>query len=230
MVLPAAALGQEARIRAWVEGLASENFRERVEAQEKLLEWGRSSPARAMDLLFAEQDAATDAEARIRLREALRELVVADHQNNHGEGYVGVRMAEVPAVVPGVKIPRTGIQVVFVEPGSPGDRAGLVVGDVIVSFEHLRWTGQGAVDAFTNAVRRCKPRETVKLGVLRDGELKEVPVTLGIRRLGLSEKGDLLWPNGMHPALPDTGAAEDKAKEEIFRAWMERKRAAKKVP
>jgi hypothetical protein len=230
IAIPAIALGQEPKIRTWVASLSSENFLERVEAREKLLEWGRKNPGRAMDLLYAELTAATDAEARILLREALRVLVVEDHQRNHGEGYVGVRMLELNVAVPGDQAPRTGVQIIGVEADSPADRAGLVVGDVIVSLDGLRWSGPGATDAFTQAVRKHKPRETVKLGVLRNGEMNEIPVALGIRPLGALERQDFLWANGMPPSLPNPEEAEEKARETIFRAWLERKRALKKVP
>ncbi len=230
MAVPAIAFGQEPKIRTWVDSLASENFLERVEAREKLLEWGRRNQARAMDLLYTEYGAATDAEARILLREALRDLVVEDYLRNHGEGYVGVRMLELNVAVSGDQVPRTGVQIIFVEPGSPADRAGLVVGDVIVSLDGLRWSGPGATDAFTNAVRKRKPRETVKLGILRNGEMNEVSVALGTRPLGALERQDLLWANGMPPVLPDPGEAEEKGRERIFRTWLERKRVPKKVP
>lgn len=231
MAVPAIAFGQEPKIRTWVDSLASENFLERVEARDKLLEWGRKNPPRAMDLLYAEYGTATDAEARILLREALRDLVVEDHLRNHGEGYVGVRMLELPNVaVPGDQMPRAGVQVIVVEPESPADRAGLVVGDVIVSLDGLRWSGPGATDAFTSAVRKHKPRETVKLGILRNGEMNEVSVALGTRPLGALERQDLLWANGMPPVIPSPEAAEEKGRDTIFRAWLERKRAPKKVP
>ena len=231
LALPAIAFGQEANFRKWVDSLSSENFRERVESREKLLEWGRKNPVRAMDLLYAEEVAATDAEARILLREALRELVVDDHQKNHGEGYVGVGMLEqLNAAVPGDQVPRSGVQVIAVEPGSPADRSGLGVGDVIVSLNGLRWSGPGAVDAFTQAIRKHKPRETVKLGVLRNGELNEVSIALGVRRLGALERQTFLWANGVPPSIPNPEEAEEKARETIFRNWLERKRAAKKVP
>jgi hypothetical protein len=230
LALPAIALGQEANLRKWVDSLSSEDFRERVESRDKLLDWGRKNPARAMDLLYAEQTAATDVEARILLREALRELVVDDHQKNHGEGYVGVRMLELNVAVPGDQVPRTGVQVIGIEPDSPADRAGLLVGDVIVSLDGLRWSGPGATDAFTHAIRKHKPRETVKLGVLRNGELNEVALALGIRPLGALERQDLLWANGMPPSIPRPAEVEEKARETIFRNWLERKRTPKKVP
>lgn len=231
MVLPAIAFGQEPEIRTWVDSLSSENFRERVESCGRLLEWGRKNPARALDLLYAEHAAATDAEARILLREALRELVVEDHQRNHGEGYVGVRMLELNVAVPGDQVPRTGVQVIGVEPDSPADRAGLLVGDVIISLDGLRWSGPGATDAFTNAIRKHKPGETVKLAVLRNGELNDISLALGTRPLGALERQDLLWANGMPPSIPNPEEAEEKARETIFRTWLERKRtAAKKVP
>lgn len=228
--VPAFAFGQEPKVGDWVAALSSENFRERVESRDKLLDWGRKNPARAMELFFAEHESAADAEAKILLREALRELVVEDHQRNHGEGYVGVRMLELNVAVPGDQAPRSGVQIIGVEPESPASQAGLEVGDVIVSLNELRWSGEGAVAAFSNAIRRHKPQEKVKLGILRNGELKEVSLALGIRPLGASERQNLLWANGMGRQLPNPQQAEEKARQAIFRTWLDRKRAGKKLP
>ncbi|WP_035611539.1 PDZ domain-containing protein [Haloferula sp. BvORR071] len=230
-VIPATAFCQAAKWQDSVKLLASENFREREEAQGKLMEWARSEPIRAMDLIFGELEKATDPEVRLRLRESLRELVIADHQKNHGEGYVGIRMLELNVAIPGDNLPRTGVQVADVVADSPAEHAGLKTGDVIVSLAGLRWSGAGAPEAFSGAVRKLKPGDKVKLEILRNGELSEATIELGVRPLGMPEAAPrLLFANGAFVPPPDPAVGEEKAREDVFRGWLENKRAAQKGP
>jgi hypothetical protein len=71
-----------------------------------------------------------------------------------------------------------GVKLSGVTPGSPGDKAGLRAGDIIV--------GMGALDVadlqgLTDALRAHKPGDTVPLRVLRDGKPLTLQVTLGQR-------------------------------------------------
>ena len=231
-VVPATAFCQGAKVREWVGLLASENFREREEAQLQLTTWALSEPSRALELLFSEYEATAEPEAKLRLREPLRELVVADHQKNHGRGFVGVGMRELLNVaIPGDNLARTGVLVTEVKEKSPADRAGLKLGDVIVSLEGLRWVGTGAPEAFSTVVKKCKPGEKVKLEILRNGELSKVTVQLEARPLGMSDVTPrMLWENGMFIAPPDPVEGEEKAREEVLRTWLEEKRASRKLP
>jgi len=228
--LPATAFCQTAKVRGWLDSLASESFKERMEAQQHLVEWGKSSPVPALDILFREFDAAGDPEVRIRLRESLRELVIARHLKENGEGYVGIQMNEMNLAVPGDKIPRAGVQVVDVKADTPASRAGLLAGDVIVSLDGLRWTGPGAKEAFAQAVKKFKPGEIVALEVFRNDKLVKIPVTLGTRPLGLPEAQGLLWANGLGAPMPDLAEFEEKARESIFKEWLDQKRSSKKLP
>ena len=62
-----------------------------------------------------------------------------------------------------------------VYPGSPAEAAGLDRDDVVLAVDN-RVVG---ADAFTQAVAAHKPGDTIRVTVIRLGELKEVPVTLG---------------------------------------------------
>jgi hypothetical protein len=72
-----------------------------------------------------------------------------------------------------------GVKISGVTAGSPGERAGLQAGDVIV--------GMGKADVadlqgLTDALRAHKPGQTVPLRVLRDGKELTLEVTLGVRK------------------------------------------------
>ncbi len=237
-VIPATAFCQgakpaAAKPAALVEALASEEFREREEAQAKLETWANSDPARGMEFLFREYQKPGDPEVHVRVRKVLRGLVVEDHQRNHGEGYMGVRYMELNVPIPGDDQPHTGVQLSDVMEGSPAARAGLERGDIVVALDGLRWTGAGAADAFKSAVRKIKPHTKVELEFLRNGELKKTKVELDVRPLGLPEAAPpmVLLPNGMiAPQVQDPKKLEEEAREEIFSNWLEGKRGKPAAP
>ena len=71
-----------------------------------------------------------------------------------------------------------GVKVSGAVPGSPADRAGLKEGDVLT-----QWNGKdiGSIYGLTDQLRRAKPGDQVKLGVLRDGKTIELEATLTTR-------------------------------------------------
>jgi len=196
-------------------GLASEEFAERERAQLQLLEWAGRQPDRGEAWLIREYQAAGDPEVRLRVRSVLRELVVAEYQQA-GPGYVGIQMDEAKVALPGEAGLRSGVRVRFVVPGTPASKAGLLAGDVIVAFGKQRWAEDGAVAAFAAAVKAERPGTTVELSIVRNGELKKIPVVLGPRPMGLPEFGGLLMPND-----PKEVEAQDKrAKDAYFDRWL----------
>lgn len=73
----------------------------------------------------------------------------------------------------------SGVQIVSVESGTPGDVAGLQVGDVITAVDG---NAISAKDPFANQLLfDHKPGDTVKLTVDRNGSETTVSVTLGVR-------------------------------------------------
>ncbi|MGA9567273.1 MAG: Do family serine endopeptidase [Candidatus Korobacteraceae bacterium] len=74
-----------------------------------------------------------------------------------------------------------------VQPDSPGGRAGLKVGDVIVGLDGKKVAGAGELQA---QVSEMRPGTKVTLDVLRDGKSMNVPVTL--EELGSKDKTEEL--------------------------------------
>ena len=73
----------------------------------------------------------------------------------------------------------SGVQVVTVESGTPGEKAGLQVGDVITAIDGNAIT---AKNPFANQLLfDHKPGDTVKLTVQRGGSEMTISVTLGVR-------------------------------------------------
>ena len=73
---------------------------------------------------------------------------------------------------------KSGVLISNVQPGGPGDKAGLKAGDIIVSIDG-RSIKDG--DDLVNDIAVRKPGSTAKLGYLRNGSTETATVTIGDR-------------------------------------------------
>jgi predicted metalloprotease with PDZ domain len=197
-------------------GLAAEDFRTREQAQAGLLAWSRERPAQAMDLLYLESRRAPDPEVRERCLAVLRELVIDDYLKE-GEGYIGIRMQDETANVPGDPKPRRVIRVIQVVENSAASQAGLRINDLVCGLQEKIWHDAAASQPFSETIRQFKPGSRVVLKVLREGKLLEVPVKLGRRPLFADNPF-------LDPRQLDMEAAERAAKEAHFQRWLERRK------
>ena len=92
-------------------------------------------------------------------------------------GYLGVQTQEISgAMSAALHLPSsTGALVASVQPDSPAAKAGLQPGDVIQS---LNGTKVATARALAVDVADVKPGDTTQVGVLRDGQVKTVQVTV----------------------------------------------------
>lgn len=197
--------------------LKSEDFRTRETAQAELLAWARKQPEAATRELLRQSSIAEDPETRERCLAVLRDLV-GDEYLKEGEGYIGIRMQDEVAVIPGSANPCAVIRVMQVVPDSAAQRAGLQINDLIASLNGQGWNGGVASVPFGAKIRQMKPNAEVRLKVLREGKLLDIDVKLGRRPL-----------NADNPFLDDRQldleAAERAAKEAYFRRWLEERKA-----
>jgi membrane-associated protease RseP (regulator of RpoE activity) len=71
-----------------------------------------------------------------------------------------------------------GVHLLGVHPGGPGDKAGLQVGDTVLSLGGMRIT---QMSDLANLLDIYKPGDKVVLEIFRDGQMKKVDLTLGLR-------------------------------------------------
>ncbi|MCW1924845.1 PDZ domain-containing protein [Luteolibacter arcticus] len=232
-MLPASVLGEGEFPAAALGSLASEEYKDRVQAQRDLIAWAQEKPENAGNRLLQEHDATGDPEVRLRLREALKEVVVSEYQRKEGKGYVGIQMDERNVALPGNDEQRGGVWVTWVHPDTPAAKAGLQVNDVVVALNDIKWpAGMGARESFATEIRRHKPGDKVKLEVLRGAEVMKLEMTLAARPMGLDQAMRLfLLPGaGGEDPVEDLKVLEKQAKDDYFDRWLAEKRAAAKKP
>jgi membrane-associated protease RseP (regulator of RpoE activity) len=196
--------------------LESEDFRTREEAQALILKWARETPQEAIETLYKHTVDADEPEVRERCLAVLRELV-GDEYSRHGEGFIGVRMLDELATVPDDPGQRAAIRVTFVMPKSPAEKAGLKINDLIVAVEDRTWREIPVILPFSDEIKKHKPGTRIRLTVLRDGKLLEVPVILARRPLEAD--------NPFLDRRPfDMEAAEAAAREAHFQRWLKDRR------
>lgn len=71
-----------------------------------------------------------------------------------------------------------GVKVASVIQGSSGEKAGLQAGDIITS---INGDPVKKLADYSDALKKLQPGDTIKLGILREGKAKIIPITLGER-------------------------------------------------
>lgn len=97
-------------------------------------------------------------------------------------GYLGILPTDVDQVMAqalGLDDIR-GVMISRVEEDTPADKAGLKEQDIIVSIDG-EMLNNGDANVFRTKIATFKPKEKVELGIIRDGNLETIEVTLGQR-------------------------------------------------
>ncbi len=111
---------------------------------------------------------------------------VAQHLLEHGQvqrGFLGVgtqpvRLATAQAESLGQE---TGLLIVSVEPDSPADKSGLLVGDILVHFNGEKLTD---VDTLLALLSGSTVGKTLPVKLVRGGQIQDAQVTVGTRPQG----------------------------------------------
>ncbi len=98
------------------------------------------------------------------------------HSANASSGKQGRRVST--GSVPDFTYTGKGVRISSVIDDSPGAKAGLKAGDILMKLNGVDLTD---LKVYTNELKKYKPGESVVFMILRDGKEKEVPVVLGAR-------------------------------------------------
>jgi len=196
--------------------LQVDEFSQRELAQADLLRWAREHHEAGLDAVFKHSRVAEDPEVRDRCLAVVRELVNDDYLND-GEGFIGIRMLDELANIPGDPKPCKVIRVVQVVADSAAQNAGLQLNDLIVGVGDQVWHEGAASLLFSEQIRQLKPKTKLTLKVLRNGKPMVIDVTLG-RRPQLADQ--LFLDRQVDPE-----ALERAAKDAYFRRWLERRKS-----
>lgn len=172
--------------------LLSESFAERQEAEKKLIDWAREKDSeKRAEELFRRYLVSEDPEEFRRLTDVL--LAVHFEKKKEiipqtGPGFIGISMdpaqirqgffleqggniAPLPDFTKGVFIRE-------VIPGTPAEKAGLQVGDIIVSIDEESIAGGVPTEKLKQIVGGKPPGSKILLGVARGEESLKIEVTL----------------------------------------------------
>jgi len=96
----------------------------------------------------------------------------------YGPGYTGISNPEGPRPFPviGIQVANDGITIFAVEPGSPGDEAGLRAGDVIAGYDGGPWPG---APNLLGLLGQYAPGDRLNFWIQRGRTQIDVPVVLG---------------------------------------------------
>jgi len=211
---------------AMMQGLQAEKFAVREQAQAQLLGWARQRVEDAPELLYQQSRVAADPEQRQRCLAVLRDLVTDEYLRN-GLGYIGFRMnPNTEAVkVPGEDLPRFAIRVLQVEPNTPGHKAGLLGGDLLLGVDHTTWHQDDTAAVVSEKIKALKAGTRVTLKLIREGKLVDMPLVLA-RRPAAADLLQFQFGFGGGLLTPETlAAAEHAAKAEYFRRWLAARKA-----
>lgn len=109
-----------------------------------------------------------------------------------GRGFLGVQLTDLTPELRkhfGVG-EENGVLVGHVEEGSPADKAGVEVGDILVRVDEQPIEGSWDV---SRAVRPKKDGETVSLEIVRDGRAQQLTATLAERERREVDMAPLIW-------------------------------------
>ncbi len=207
-----------------LDGLRSDSYPRRVESEEQLAAWAERSGEASYAWLLRASKANEDPEVRDRAFSVLRRQVMLLLDEKR-PGYVGITMLGAEMDFEGEVVPV--IRITSVQPGSPADEAGLVEGDAILKMDGESWEKESPPDQLGVRVSKMTPGTKIELHILRDGEARDVGLTLAARPWSAGEWGQQRriridpFARGVFPR--DLEAHE---REKAFQRWLEERQSA----
>ena len=202
--------------KAIFEKMASEEFKVREEGQRELREWAKKNTKTAPEILHDAWKQKVDPELKSRCFDVMRETVLL-RRFGPGPGFVGIQMvsiilqAEKPDEVAAV-----AVRISNVLPNTPGKRAGLLAGDIIVGIDQVDLNkpaeGElrfGADERLTAYIKSKHPDDVITLRILRLGKKMDKDVKLMLR----PDSADIL-------GFGQKGPSRKEVREQFFQTWL----------
>lgn len=167
-----------ADVRATIDLLGNESWYQRQKAQEKLHLLGKLDHQQVLDTTIEHYLEEDDPEVRFRLKEVIRDLVIAFHFQEQ-RGYLGillrpVRFAE--RVDDQLVYP---LRVHYIFPQTTADVDKLEIGDLLIKVDDFSFDSEFGYSQLMHYIQTRKPGDTVRFTVLENGQQTVKPVVLG---------------------------------------------------
>jgi len=188
----------QSAVDAAIKRLAAETWSERDAAERELTDVLVAHPV-VLDYLLSIMRSTRDPEIGFRLKNVFRGYYLKKVNPVAGRrGFIGLRLAPIAFGDPAVSM-TSAILIVGVEPGLPGEKAGLRNGDMILETDGVKMS----VDEFIEYIAMKGPGRVVTLTIRRGAEAVEKKVTLVERPKELPD--------------PLDGATSD----DFFKKWLD---------
>lgn len=203
--------------------LGSEKFAARELAHRRLEDWSRKRPQQAVKRLLSEYRRSESPEVQQRLLMLLERQVIFN-KFGRPKGFVGIEMQYAQIDRQGQRIPVVKVGYVF--PGSPADKNGIVLGDLIWQLDGKSFSDKKDVTLqFQERVAKKHAGDQVLIGLYRGGEPMEIKLTL------MSRTGDLPDADVDHRVrlLRRERAERERAHKKYLEQWLDTHLGAKET-
>jgi len=167
--------------------MASDKFAERELGYENLKKWSMANMKTSPEVLFSTWKKMVDPEVKTRCYSLMKEVLIL-RQFGRGRGFVGVRMDSVALPGKPGEAAVLGVRITQVIVDTPGAKAGLMAGDVVLAVDKLDFNqlpeGRlrlGTVEVLSSYIQSKHPGDTITLQIMRAGKKIEKKVTLMLR-------------------------------------------------
>jgi hypothetical protein len=164
--------------------LSSDQFEVRNQAYAGLKKWSKGNVKISPELLHAVWVESMDPEVKTRCYVLMKDAVIL-RMFGRGKGFVGIMMERL----------QQGVRVSHVVPNTPAQKAGLVVGDVILGVDQLDFTNRpepqkkrDALTLFQEYIKSKRSDDVVVLHLLRAGKKIDKKVTLMKRPASVDQR------------------------------------------
>lgn len=203
-----------------LDGLSSERYPQRMEAQRALEAWADDAGEQGLAWLLQTGTAHDEPEVRSRAFEVLKSRVMSQLDNER-PGFIGITMMGLQVEFKDETLPVVAVS--SVQDGSPADQAGLEQGDKILGINGERWTEGDTPDQLARKVGGMKPGQEIELEVVRAGEVRKFSLNLAPRPWAAGEWGEIRQLR----VAPFAGRfspenMEREEREKAFREWLQK--------